>query len=101
AARACARNGRQPRVRDRVGQTDVEIQSEWCSDFVLKELPEAAVLRIDSAQQLAFVEAESERVIGLPRARLPSRFLASEDDRKPIEIGAHTFFQRLIHGATT
>ena len=52
--------------------------------------------RIDPAQQLAFVEAEGDRVIRLPRARLPRRLLASEDDRQPIEVGDHAPVDRLV-----
>ena len=54
--------------------------------------------RIDPSQQLAFVKAERERVIGLPRARLPRRFLSREDDREPVEIGDHAFVHRLVEG---
>ena len=92
------RKRRQPGVRDRLGQTDVEVESEGRGDFVLKELSQAAMLRIDPAQQFAFVVAEGDRVIGLPRARLPGRFLASQDDRQAIEICDHAPVHRLIEG---
>ena len=59
------------------------------------------MLRIDPAQQLAFVVAEGDRVIGLPRARLPGRFLASQHDRQPIEVGDQTPVRLLIEGKQT
>ena len=49
----------QARVRDLLGQPDVDVLSKRCRDLVLKELSEAAMPRIDPAQQLAFVEAEA------------------------------------------
>ena len=45
--------------------------------------------RVDSTQQLAFIEAEGERVIGLTRAGLPRRLLSGEHDRKAIQVGDH------------
>jgi hypothetical protein len=45
------------------------------------------MLRIDSAQQLAFIKPQANGVIGLPRARLPGRFLLRQDDREPVEVG--------------
>ena len=52
--------------------------------------------RIDPAQQLAFVEPEGDRVIGLPRARLPRRLLPSQHDREAIEVGDHAAIDRLV-----
>ena len=45
------------------------------------------MLGIDTAQQLALVEAEGDAVIGLPRARFPCRFLACQHDGQTIEVG--------------
>jgi hypothetical protein len=47
------------------------------------------VLRIDATQQLAFVEAEAEAVIGLTRTGLPLGPLTSEDGGQPIEISEY------------
>jgi len=52
----------------------------------MEELSQAAMLRIDTAEQLAFVEAEAERVIGLPCARFPLGPLPSEDDRQAVKV---------------
>src|SRR5688572_6357409 len=68
------RQRRQPGVRDPLGQTDVEIQVERRGDFILKELSQTAMLRIDSPNQLALVEAESERVICYSCAGLHAGF---------------------------
>ena len=38
---------RQPGVRDRLGQADVEVESQWRGDLVLEELAQAAMLRIE------------------------------------------------------
>ena len=54
------------------------------------------MLRIDSAQQLALVKAEAERVIGLPSARLPRRLLAGQNDRQSVEVGEHGRVDRLV-----
>jgi hypothetical protein len=56
------------------------------------------VVWIDPAQQLALVIAEGDCVIGLPRTRLPSRFLASENDRQTIEVRDNAPVHRLIEG---
>jgi hypothetical protein len=67
-------------------------------DLVLEELPEAAVLRIDPAQQFAFVKAEADRVVRLPRTRLPGRALAGHDSRQTIEICNNRPVNRLVKG---
>ena len=89
---------RQPGIRDRLGQADVEVEAQGRGDFVLKELSQAAMTRIDPAQQLAFVVAEADRVIGLPRAGLPHRFLAGQHHRQTIEVGDQAPVHRLIEG---
>ena len=80
-----ARNRGQAGVRDLLGQPDIDVQAERRRDFVLEEPSQAAVLRIDTAQQLALVVAERDGVVGLACAGLPRWFLAGQDDRQPIE----------------
>ena len=45
------------------------------------------MLRVDSPHQLAFIEPEADRVVGLARPRLPRRLLTGKDDREPIQVG--------------
>ena len=45
------------------------------------------MLRVDSPHQLAFIEPEADRMVGLARPRLPRRLLTGKDDREPIEVG--------------
>src|SRR5687767_431145 len=59
----------QPRVRDVLGQPDIDVQPERRGDLILEELSQAAMLWINTAQQLALVEPEGDAVISLPRAR--------------------------------
>ena len=56
------------------------------------------MLRIDPAQQLAFIEPEADGVIGLTRARFPRGFLTSEHDRQAIQVGDHAAIDGLIEG---
>ena len=56
------------------------------------------MLRIDAAQQFIFVIAERDRMIALPRARLPCRHLARKNDCQPIEVGHQTTVSLLIEG---
>jgi hypothetical protein len=88
----------QARVRDLLRQPDVDVQPERCGDLVLKELSEAAMPRIDAAQQLPFVEPESDRVIGLPRPGLPRGFLTREHDREVIQVGDDALIDGLVEG---
>jgi hypothetical protein len=53
---------------------------------------------IDAAHQLAFVEAEAHRVIGLPRPGLPRGFLPCEHDCEAVEIGDDAAIDRFIDG---
>ena len=64
--------------------------------FRPEKLAQAPVLRIDSSQQFAFIEAKSDRVIRLARSRLPRWFLASHHLRQAIEIGDDAAIDRLI-----
>ena len=45
------------------------------------------MLRVDAPQQLALVEPERQRVIRLPRPRLPGRLLTRQHNGQAIEIG--------------
>ena len=54
--------------------------------------------RIDSPQQLAFVEPEREGVIGLTRAGLPRRLLTGEHDCQAIQIRDDAPIDGLIEG---
>src|SRR5439155_9205214 len=72
------RNGRHTRVRDLLREPDVDVQSKGRCDLVLEELSQAPMMRIDTPQQLAFVETKGERVIRLARAWFPRGFLACE-----------------------
>ena len=56
------------------------------------------MLRIDAAQQLAFVEPERDGVIGLTRPGLPRRLLTGEHDRQAIQIRDHAPIDGLIEG---
>ena len=89
-------NRGQARVRDRLGQSDVDVQPERRRDLVLEKLPQAAMPWIDPAQQLALVVSEGDGVIGLPRSGLPRRFLAGQHDRQSIEVGDDAAIDGLV-----
>jgi hypothetical protein len=72
---------RQAGIGDRLWHADVEIEAEGLRDLLIEDLAQAAMRRIDAAYQLALVEAEADRVVGLPLARLPSRPLSGHDLR--------------------
>src|SRR5206468_7177866 len=95
-ARRCERG--QPGVRDPLRETDVDVKPERGSDLVLKELAQAAMLRVHAPQELAFVESEGEGMIRLPRPRLPRGFLTRQDDRKAIEVGDYAPIDGLVKG---
>jgi len=78
------------------GQTDVDVQRKRCRNLVLKKLSEAAMLRVDSPHQLAFIKPEADRVVGLARPRLPRRLLTGKDDREPIQVGDDTGIDGLV-----
>src|SRR5262252_9658131 len=48
-------DGGELRIRNRFRQTNVDIQTKRRRDLVLKELSQAAMMRIHTPQQLAFV----------------------------------------------
>ena len=52
--------------------------------------------RIDAPHQLALVEAEADRVVGLSLARLPRRPLPGHDLGQPIEVGDDRPVDRLV-----
>ena len=54
------------------------------------------MLWVDTSHQLAFIESEAERVVGLPRSRFPCGLLAGEDDREAIEVGDHAAIDGLV-----
>ena len=89
---------RQPGIGDHLGEADAEVESERGSDFLLEELPQAAVSRVDPAQELAFIKPQADGVVGLPRARLPGRFLLRQDNRQPVEVGDDALIYRRIEG---
>ncbi len=89
---------RQPGIGDLLGQADVEVEPERGGQFLLEELPQAAVARVDPAQQLAFIKPQGEGVIALPRARLPGRFLLCHDGSQPVEVGDDALIHRRIEG---
>jgi hypothetical protein len=60
--------------------------------------PQFAEPRIHSAQQLTFIEAEADSVIGLTRSGLPRRLLTSEHDRQAIQVSDHAAIDGLIKG---
>ena len=54
--------------------------------------------RVDSTQQLAFIESEGKRVIGLTRSGLPRGFLPGEHDREAIQVGDHAAIDGFLKG---
>ena len=54
--------------------------------------------RVDSTQQLAFIEPEGNRVIGLTRSGLPRGFLPGEDDCEAIQVGDHAAIDGFLKG---
>src|SRR2546430_2893458 len=77
----------EPRIRDRLGQSNIEVLSKPRRDLVLEELSQTAMLRVYAAQQLTFVETESKSVICLSRPGLPCRLLSRHDHSQAIEVG--------------
>src|SRR5439155_4202388 len=90
------RNGRHTRVRDLLREPDVDVQSKGRCDLVLEELSQAPMMRIDTPQQLAFVETKGERVIRLARAWFPRGFLACEHYCHAIEVCDDAAIDRLV-----
>src|SRR5688572_24136953 len=64
-----SRHRGQPRIRDVLGQPDIDVQRQRRSNLILEELPEATMLWVKTAQQLTLIEPERDAVIGLPCAR--------------------------------
>ena len=56
------------------------------------------MLRIQPAEQFAFIKPEADRMIGLSRSRHPGRDLAGQNNRQPVEIGDQALIYRLIEG---
>ena len=78
-------------------KTDVHPLSKG-RDFVLEEPSQAAVPRINPAQQLSLEVTERDSVIGLPRAGLPFRLLSRQHDGQAIEVGDHAAVWTLVEG---
>ena len=76
----------------------MDVLTEWYGDLLPEELSEAAMLRVDSTQQLTLIESEGERVISLTRSGLPRGCLPREHDREPIEVGDDVAVHRLLEG---
>src|SRR5579864_3742780 len=89
AKRTGGRHCGQARVRDVLWHTDIDVFCEWRGDLVLEEMPETAMQRVDTTQQLSFIEPEGNRVIGLTRSGLPHWFLPGEHDCQAIKVGDH------------
>jgi len=85
-------------VGDAFGQADVEVEAERRSDLVLEELAEGAMLGVDSAQQLAFIEAEGDDMVGLALTRLPGRFLLRHDLGQPVQVSDNAAVNRRGEG---
>src|SRR4051812_43947814 len=88
-------------VRNGIGQADVDVLAKRCRDLIMKESSEAAMLRIDPAQQFTLVETERDRVVALSRARFPCGLLTREDEGQAIQIGNYAAIDRLIEGEET
>ena len=69
----------QPRIRDLGREADVELDAQSARDLVLEELPKGTVLVVDQAQQRTLVPAQTQRVVSLAGAWLPSWSLPGED----------------------
>ena len=90
------REPRQSCVRDPLREADVHVEPERCGDLVLKDLSEAAPLRIHPAQDLAFVETQRDGVIRLARPRRPCRRLPGQHLGQPVQIRDETAVHRHI-----
>ena len=85
-------------VRNRRRHANVDVLSERRRDLLLEEPSKATVPRVDSTQQFALKEAESQRVIRLTRSRLPCRLLAGEYHREAIQVGDQAAIDGLVKG---
>ena len=56
------------------------------------------MLRVNTSQQFAFVEAESDGVIGLPCSWLPDWLLASQNGGKGVKVGDQAAIDRHMEG---
>src|SRR4029078_10544072 len=72
---AGTRNCGPARVRDGFREAALHVQPERRRDLILEDLSQTAMLRIDTAQQLALVEAASDSVISLPCSALARVFV--------------------------
>ena len=57
-----------------------------------------AVVGVEAPHQLVLVEAERDRVIGLPLPRWPDRPLPLHDPGQAIEVGHHVPVDTLVEG---
>src|SRR5262245_15453808 len=92
--RPCHR--RESRVRNVLRQAEIDVEPQPRRDLIVKELTETAPKRIDSSQELAFIEAKGDRVIGLPGTRFPGRLLSREHDSESIEVADQAARHRLV-----
>ncbi|OXR39644.1 hypothetical protein B7C42_08287 [Nocardia cerradoensis] len=68
-------------------QSDEEVQLERAGEVLGEDAAQAAVARIDAAEQFALVQPGGDRVITLPGARAPQWLLVGQDLREPIPVG--------------
>src|SRR6266702_1558401 len=82
-------------------ESDIELESKRLSNFVLKEVSQASVLRINTADKVAFIQAQAEVVVPLFCAWLPHRFLPSKKSRDSIEVCQYPGMQWLVDDTET
>src|SRR5262245_58116517 len=70
---------RETRIRNAQRKAQVDLLPERFGNLVVEEAAQASMLRIDSPQQLALVEAETQTVIRLACSRFPRRFLTRKN----------------------
>jgi hypothetical protein len=79
----------EPLPRQLRGQADVKLRFEWLGDLLAEEPSQAAVPRIDAAEQFTRVPADRPAMIGLSRPRSPQRLLRRQRGglRRGIQVG--------------
>ncbi len=65
-------------------------------DLPFEDLPQRATLRIDSSDDLALVEPEGDRVIGLPFTRRPRGSLSGHDLGEALHVSHHVDVDRFV-----
>ena len=78
---------RDPVVRHRIRQSDMQVQPQRPGNLVGEEATQRTTGRVGSTDQLGFVPAQRDPVVPVPGPRWPRGLLGREHRRKPRRVG--------------